>query len=69
MMRPGRIAAVLAGLAAGMAAMLVAVPAWFGAANAHEPELSRYGYWRDIRPLLERRCASCHSGTAPHRST
>ena len=36
-----------------------------GTAVAHEPELSRYGYWRDIRPLLERHCASCHSGSGP----
>ena len=65
MKRPGRTTAVLTGLVAGTAAMLVAVPGWFGAASAHEPELSRYGYWRDIRPLLERHCASCHSGTGP----
>ena len=65
MKRSRRLAAVLTGLAAGTAAILVAAPGWFGAANAHEPELSRYGYWRDIRPLLERRCASCHSGTGP----
>ena len=65
MKRPGRTAAVLTGLVAGTAAMLVAVPGWFAAASAHEPELSRYGYWRDIRPLLERHCASCHSGTGP----
>ena len=65
MERSRRLVAVLTGLAAGTAAILVAAPGWFGAANAHEPELSRYGYWRDIRPLLERRCASCHSGTGP----
>lgn len=34
-------------------------------ASAHEPELSRYTYWREVRPLLERRCASCHSGEGP----
>ena len=65
MQRSGRLAAALIGLVAGVAAMPFAVPGWFGAASAHEPELSRYGYWRDIRPLLERRCASCHSGTGP----
>lgn len=36
-----------------------------GAASAHEPELSRYAYWREVRPLLERHCASCHSGEGP----
>ena len=45
--------------------MQFAVPGWFGAVSAHEPELSRYGYWRDIRPLLEQHCASCHSGAGP----
>lgn len=65
MKRPGRAAAVLTGIVAGTAVILVAVPGWFGAASAHEPELSRYGYWRDIRPLLEQHCASCHSGTGP----
>lgn len=34
-------------------------------ASAHEPELSRYAYWREVRPLLERHCASCHSGGGP----
>ncbi len=34
-------------------------------ARAHEPELSRYAYHREIRPLLERHCASCHAGVGP----
>lgn len=65
MKRSARVAAVLTGLVAGTAAILVVVPGWFGGASAHEPELSRYGYWRDIRPLLEQHCASCHSGSGP----
>ena len=55
-------------IAAGFAAVLIAgvvIPGWFTSATAHEPELSRYGYWRDIRPLMERHCASCHSGAGP----
>ncbi len=36
-----------------------------GPAAAHEPELSRYTYWDEIRPLMERHCASCHSGGGP----
>lgn len=41
-------------------------PSGVGAdASAHEPELSRYAYWREVRPLLERHCASCHSGEGP----
>ena len=54
----------LAALAAGTLGLLLLPPAPFGAA-AHEPELSRYTYWRDIRPLMERSCASCHSGSGP----
>lgn len=34
-------------------------------AAGHEPELSRYTYWGEVRPLLERECASCHSGEGP----
>lgn len=59
-----RRAAVWAGVAVGVAAM-ASVPGWFDDAAAHEPELSRYTYWRDIRPLMERHCASCHSGAGP----
>ena len=36
-----------------------------GPAVAHEPELSRYTYWDEIRPLMERHCASCHTGGGP----
>ena len=64
-MKRRRLAAILAGLAGGIAAVVLAVSGPFGTASAHEPELSRYGYWRDIRPLLEQHCASCHSGTGP----
>ena len=62
---PKRVAAILTGVAAGIAAVLLAVPGWFGTAAAHEPELSRYTYWRDIRPVIEQHCASCHSGGGP----
>ncbi len=34
-------------------------------ARAHEPELSRYTYYEEIRPLLQKHCASCHSGVGP----
>jgi len=33
--------------------------------RAHEPELSRYTYYEEIRPLLQKHCASCHSGVGP----
>jgi hypothetical protein len=56
--------ALVTGLAAVLTAAVVA-PGWFSDATAHEPELSRYGYWSDIRPLMERHCASCHSGAGP----
>ena len=62
---PKRVAAILTGVAGGIAAVLLAVPGWFGTAAAHEPELSRYTYWRDIRPVIEQHCASCHSGSGP----
>ncbi len=42
----------------------VVLLAWPGA-RAHEPELSGYTYYREIRPLLETHCASCHSGVGP----
>ena len=57
--------AILTGLAVVLSAAVLVVPGWFHDAAAHEPELSRYGYWRDIRPLLEQHCASCHSGSGP----
>ncbi len=60
-----RHAAILTGLVAVLAATLVATPGWFDQANAHEPELSRYTYWGDIRPLIAEHCAACHSGTGP----
>ncbi len=34
-------------------------------ATAHEPELSRFTYWKDIRPLLGEHCAGCHVGNSP----
>ncbi len=40
-------------------------PEWFRVAVAHEPELSRFTYRREIRPLLARHCGSCHSGSGP----
>lgn len=60
-----RIAAILTGSVTGIGALLLMGSGWFGAAAAHEPELSRYTYWQDIRPVLERQCSSCHSGTGP----
>ncbi len=59
-----RTALLAGGLMLGALGVVV-VPGWFDDAAAHEPELSRYGYWRDIRPLLEQHCASCHSGVGP----
>lgn len=50
----------LAGLGGGP----VGGPSGAGA-SAHEPELSKYAYWQEVRPLLERRCGSCHSGSGP----
>ena len=58
-------AAVLTGLAAGFGALWLAFSGWSETAAAHEPELSRYGYWRDIRPLMEEHCAACHAGAGP----
>ncbi len=54
----------LAALAAGGIGAFLSSCSPFPAA-AHEPELSRYTYWRDIRPLLDRHCSSCHAGTGP----
>ncbi len=48
-------------LGLGIGALLEPV----GPAVAHEPELSRYTYWDEIRPLMERHCASCHAGGGP----
>lgn len=63
---PKRAAAgILGTLAAGAVGAMLAAAGASGSAAAHEPELSRYTYWRDIRPLMERRCASCHSGSGP----
>ncbi len=56
-----RVAAALAVLGLGTFLADFRVPA----ARAHEPELSRYTYHREVRPLLERHCASCHSGVGP----
>lgn len=52
-------------LAVVVAVAAALLPGWFDDAGAHEPELSRYSYWRDIRPLMEQHCASCHSGAGP----
>jgi len=30
-------------------------------ARAHDPRPSRYTWWRDVRPILERHCAPCHA--------
>ena len=60
-----RRAAAAAAVLGGLAAAALSGTGWFEAARAHEPELSRYTYWRDIRPLMERHCASCHAGGGP----
>ena len=66
MSRSKRAAVILTAAAAGgLAALTLSGPRPSRAALAHEPELSRYTYWRDIRPLLASRCASCHSGNSP----
>lgn len=36
-----------------------------GEAAGHEPELSRYTYWGEVRPLLDAKCAACHAGEGP----
>ncbi len=61
----GLAAGLAAGLSAGVGLGLGAILAPDGPAIAHEPELSRYAYWQDIRPLMERHCASCHAGEGP----
>jgi len=37
-------------------ALATAVPA-----GAHDPRPSRYTWWRDVRPILERHCRPCHA--------
>lgn len=64
-LRARMLGAVAAGGLAGGLAGSGAAPGGFGGAAAHEPELSRYTYWGEVRPLLERECASCHSGEGP----
>ena len=63
-LRRRTLGAVLVGGLAGGLVGSAAAPGGFGAAG-HEPELSRYTYWGEVRPLLERECASCHSGAGP----
>lgn len=31
------------------------------AAAAHEPDPSKYSYWKDVYPILRARCADCHA--------
>lgn len=52
---------------AGGAVLSAAIGTLRGPSNAaaHEPELSRYTYWEDIRPLMDVHCASCHAGGGP----
>lgn len=52
-------------LAAAGGSFRGAAGGFFRGAAGHEPELSRYTYWGEVRPLLERECASCHSGEGP----
>lgn len=53
-------------LGAGLAlALAVSSGGTSGEAAGHEPELSRYTYWGEVRPLLEAKCASCHAGEGP----
>ena len=53
------------GLVVGLVGGLLGGHGFPRAAAGHEPELSRYTYWGEVRPLLERECASCHSGEGP----
>ncbi len=62
-MNARRLLVALAGGALISAAMLA--PGLFPEAEAHEPELSKFTYWEDIRPLMEIHCASCHRGEGP----
>jgi hypothetical protein len=49
-------------------AVVIATAALFflaaGRVIAHKTVVSPYTYYADIRPIVERRCASCHNGTA-----
>lgn len=63
--RARTLGAIAAGGLAGGLVGSAAAPGGSGGAAGHEPELSRHTYWGEVRPLLERECASCHSGESP----